>query len=224
MDLANTRVLLTSGPTRANLDAVRYVANRSSGRLGRTIAVELLQRGARVTMVAGPDSAVPDTTCGLDLAALQLVRIETVDDLVEALRTCLHAKQPPQVIIHAMAVLDYVPEAPDTRKTPSGRDMWEVRLVRSPKVIRLIRDWAPEACLVQFKLEVGLDDNALRQAATGSMRSNRADLCVANDLSRIRDEVHPALIVGPDGAVLARPGTKTRIATALCDVLAGLPG
>ena len=58
-DLTGKRVLITSGPTRADIDAVRYISNRSSGRLGRSIAIEALVLGARVTYVAGPDAAAP---------------------------------------------------------------------------------------------------------------------------------------------------------------------
>ena len=105
-------------------------------------------------------------------------------------------------------------------KTPSGRDEWTLRLVRSPKVIHSIRDWAPAACLVQFKLEVGLTEEALIPAALASLEGNRSDLVVANDLTHIRGETHPALILSPDGQVLARPQTKAAIARALCDVLA----
>ena len=56
---AGKHILITSGPTRANLDAVRFISNRSSGRLGRKMALEALGRGAQVTFVAGPDSVVP---------------------------------------------------------------------------------------------------------------------------------------------------------------------
>jgi len=182
LDLTGRPILVTGGPTRADLDAVRFISNRSSGRLGCRIAREALSRGAEVTMVAGPQSAV--------------------------------------AVVHAMAVLDYVPEASRAEKTPSGHESWDIRLVRTPKVIRRIKEWAPETFLVEFKLEVGEPEDRLREIALASLRANRADLVVANDLTRIRDETHPALIISPEGQLLARPATKTDIARALCDVLA----
>jgi len=216
-DLAGRRILITSGPTRADIDAVRYISNRSSGRLGCRIAEEALARGAAVTFVAGADSLVPERK----VDALRVLRVATVADVLETLERELTAGAgPPDAIVHAMAVLDYVPAETIAQKTPSGREEWTVRLVRAPKVIRRVRNWAPASCLVQFKLEVGLTEQELCRAALESLKGNRADLVVANDLTQIRDEVHPALILTPDGTVLARPATKSAIAHALCDVLA----
>lgn len=220
--LAGKHVLITSGPTRADLDAVRYISNRSTGRLGCRIALEALGRGAKVTLIAGHQSIVPaqDKLPEDEWTRLRIVHIETVTDLIETLEAELTGPQPPDAVVHAMAVLDYVPEAAGAEKTPSGRDSWEVRLVRTPKVIRRIKDWAPDTYLVEFKLEVGRPEERLREMALASLRASRADLVVANDLERIRDETHPALIIAADGAVLARPATKSQIARELCDLLA----
>lgn len=219
--LTGRRIIITGGPTRGPIDAVRYISNRSSGRLGSRIAEQALRRGAAVALVAGPGSRRPDPEelSEAERGRLRILPVETVDDLIETLRDEMGAN-PPDAAIHAMAVLDYVPEAPDQTKTPSGRESWTIKLVRTPKVIKRIREWAPDACLVQFKLEVGLAEEELRAAALDSLRRNRSDLVVANDLARIRDEVHPALILDPSGKVLARPGTKTEIASLLCDLLA----
>ncbi len=219
--LAGKRLVITSGPTRANLDAVRYISNRSTGRLGVRIAREALARGAHVALIPGAESLVP-TEAELPAGAserLQILPIETVADLIETLQRELTASPPPDAVIHAMAVLDYVPESPSTEKTPSGRNEWEIRLVMAPKVIRSIKEWAPQVFLVQFKLEVAKSDERLREIALASLMANHADLVVANDLQRIRDEEHPALSIAPDGAVLARPGTKSEIAAQLCDIL-----
>ena len=211
-DLTGRRILITSGPTRADIDAVRYISNRSSGALGCRIAAEALARGADVTLVAGAGSLVPEEAAGL-----RVLTVETIADLLRTLQAELTGEAPPHAIIHAMAVLDYVPAETLAEKTPSGREEWTVRLVRAPKVIRSLRDWAPESCLVQFKLEVGLSEADLCRAALTSLRGNRADLVVANDLTQIRGETHPALILAPDGAVLARPAPRrpspTRCAT-----------
>ncbi len=215
MDLGGRHILITSGPTHSPIDAVRYIGNRSSGRLGCAMATAALDAGAHVTMVAGPGSVVLGPRDGLHIA-----RIATVEDLIRTLEDILTAGEVPDAVLHAMAVLDYVPAEPSSEKTPSGKDAWTVRLVRTPKVIRLIRDWAPDALLVQFKLEVGCTDGELASAATDSMRGNRSDMVVANDIARIRDDVHPALIIGADGDVLARAGTKGEIAERLCAILA----
>lgn len=244
--LAGKHILITSGPTRANLDAVRYISNRSTGRLGCRIAIEALRCGAQVTMVVGPESAVParEDLSEDERARLRVLHVETVPDLIETLEAELTgaasipsstlspssslspraegggAEGRPDAVLHAMAVLDYVPEVSKDEKTPSQQESWDIRLVRTPKVIRMIRDWAPDAYLVEFKLEVGKPEQELREVALASLHGNRADLVVANDLTQIRDETHPALIIAPDGAVVARPATKTEIASQLCDILA----
>ncbi|MGD2175025.1 MAG: phosphopantothenoylcysteine decarboxylase [Candidatus Brocadiaceae bacterium] len=220
--LSGKHVLVTSGPTRAPLDAVRYLSNRSTGRLGRRIATEMLRRGAEVTLVSGPDAALPDReelTEG-EIGRLRVVPVETVPDLLDALERSLAGPGPPGAVVHAMAVLDYVPETPEPEKMPSSRREWSIRLVRAPKVVKRIRQWMPEGCLIQFKLEVRASEEELRRRAMESLRANRADYVVANDLSRIRDEAHPALILDAEGRVLGRPGTKGEIADALCDLLA----
>lgn len=223
--MAGKHVLITSGPTRANLDAVRYISNRSTGRLGCRIALEALQRGARVTLVAGPQSSVPQRAeLPADASSrLRVVPVETVGELIEALKKELAGPDLPDAVVHAMAVLDYAPEAAAGEKVPSDRDEWHVRLVRTPKVVRLIREWAPRAFLVQFKLEVGVSEDELKEAALASLRANQADLVVANDQARIRDEAHPALIIAPDGRTLAQPQTKAEVAHALCDLMAERP-
>ncbi len=212
-EFQSRRILITSGPTRASLDAVRFISNRSTGRLGCALAEEALARGAEVTLVAGPESHVPAEQRGLAVA-----RIETVQDLIHALETRLAGGRY-DAVIHAMAVLDYVPASPEQGKVRSGRDEWTLRLTRTPKVISKIRGWAPGALLVGFKLEVGADEEGLRCAALESMDASGADLSVANDLEEIGEERHPALIIGPDGKILARPDTKAEIARSLCDIL-----
>ena len=118
------------------------------------------------------------------------------------------------------AVLDYVPQEASEKKTPSGRSEWAVTLVRTPKVIEQIKTWAPRALLVGFKLEVGRRPERLREIAIQSLRKSRADFFVANDLTQIRDETHPAVIIDRSGHVLAEPQTKSEIARELCAILA----
>ncbi len=217
--LGDTTILVTSGPTRADIDAVRYISNRSSGRLGCRIATEALRRGAGVILLAGPQSATPADLGHEERSRLRVEHVVTVDDVVKRVEDILTGPDAPRVVVHAMAVLDYAPAGAEGRKAPSGRDEWQITLVPTPKVIRKMRAWAPRAFLVQFKLEVGLSEEELRRVALKSLRSNRADLVVANDLTQIRDEAHPALIMDGEGGVLARPATKSVIARMLCDLI-----
>ncbi len=220
--LKNKRVLITSGPTRAPLDAVRFISNRSTGRLGCRIAVEALRCGANVTFIAGPDSLRPSMEGLADEERSRLMElpITTVDDLLGVVERHMFSAERPDIIIHAMAVLDYVPESASTAKTPSGKADWNVRLVRTPKVVRQMRNWGAHLFIVQFKLEVGVSDGQLCEIAVASLWRNGTDLVVANDLQKITETEHPAVILDPDGGVLARPVTKDEIAEHLCAIVA----
>jgi phosphopantothenoylcysteine synthetase/decarboxylase len=219
--LATRRILITSGPTHAPIDAVRFLSNRSTGRLGACIAETALSRGAHVTFIRGPGSRRPEAPD--EAARLEMRDIETVDDLAREFDTLLPAGGF-DAVIHAMAVLDYVPESPSAEKTRSGLAEWTLRLVPSPKMIGRIRALSPTSTLIAFKLETGRTEAGLIEAAVKLAVSSGAALVVANDLSLITDEAHPALLVAPGGEVLARPGTREEIAGALCDWLAARRG
>ncbi|MGB5933691.1 MAG: phosphopantothenoylcysteine decarboxylase, partial [Anaerolineae bacterium] len=81
--LSGKRVLVTSGPTRAPIDAVRYITNKSTGRLGALIAEEALREGAEVTYIYGKGSVLPQVA---ESASLRLVEVETVPELMERVR------------------------------------------------------------------------------------------------------------------------------------------
>ncbi len=222
-DLLEKNILVTSGPTRADIDAVRFLSNRSTGRLGARIAAEALSRGARVTLVAGRGSAVPDDEGSEAVLAgrLRVVGIETVDDLLQALSSELAGGADCyDAIVHAMAVLDYEPVQVLEEKVESGRENWDISLKRTPKVIANLRDWSPRSLLIAFKLGAGGSEAELVRAAVSMLRRNRADFVLANDLQRIDGENHPAMLIDARGAVIARPGTKAEIARCLCDTVA----
>jgi phosphopantothenoylcysteine synthetase/decarboxylase len=221
-ELTGKHLVVTSGPTWAPVDAVRYLTNRSSGQVGARIARESLRRGAHVTLIAGRGSVLPgpNELTDEERARFRVVQIETVPELIAALEAELPGDPQPDAVIHAMAVLDYVPAGARSEKVPSGLAEWTVALVPAPKAIRTVRALAPRALLVQFKLEVAVTDDALRATAAESLGANDADLVVANDLARIHGESHPALVIDASGEVLCRPASKEAIAVCLCDLVA----
>lgn len=212
MPLAGKHVLITSGPTRANIDAVRYISNRSSGALGSLIAEEALRASAHVTFVYGYGSRTPRGFEGSDRYCP--VQIETVSDALAAVERIFAAERV-DAVIHLMAVLDYAPAQALTDKTPSGRDEWTVRFVKTPKVIKTIRRLAADAYLVSFKLEVDKSEAELVRIAHESLQRNGSQLVVVNDLTQIDSERHAALFVGPAGQIAARCETKEQIAERL---------
>jgi len=208
-DLRGRRLLVTSGPTRGPIDRVRYISNKSTGRLGTAIATKALAAGAEVTFVYGTESLAPAPH-----PALALVEVETVSDLVTALEREL-TRKPHDAIIHLMAVLDYEPAEYLAEKAASGKEGWVVRLKPTPKVIARLKGWAPRALLVGFKLEDRLSDAELVAEAQALARKNGAAFVVANNLAEIEQGRHRALFVASSGSVLAEVVGKEAIADEL---------
>lgn len=218
MSLEGKKVLITSGPTRGAIDRVRYITNKSTGRLGTMMAREALATGAFVTFMFGKGSLTP---LSADLShrerqKLTCIEIETVPDAKRVLEEELTRRRY-DVVIHAMAVLDYVPDAASHEKIPSGKDELVVRLVKTPKLIRLIKGLSPSTLLVGFKLEVEADRDSLLASARSLLQKNNCDLVVANDLAPIEaGKEHLAYLVTKDEASAPIVG-KQAIARAIIE-------
>lgn len=216
MSLQGRRVLVTSGPTRAPLDAVRFLTNKSTGRLGSLIAEAALESGADVTFVYGRGSAIPVVRGGRP-DHLRLLPINTVEDLVAIFRRELPRGY--DVVIHLMAVLDFAPAEVGVEKVASTKPEWVIRLVPTPKAAALVRDLAPRTFFVGFKLEVGKDRADLIEIARDWARHNHADLVVANDMRDIERGKHIGYLVTASGDVEAVAEGKEAIARTLIDLL-----
>ena len=219
--LDGKNILITSGPTRGYIDAVRYISNKSTGALGTAIAMESLKRDAAVTFVYGTGSAIPNTDSLSKHQANRFIpiEIETIDDLLAVVQQTVKGK-PFNAIIHAMAVLDYIPEKQSRGKISSNQDKLIVTFVKTPKVIKLIRNLWPQTFLVGFKLEVGLSDAELIARAYTSLQENRADLVVANNQNEIAGGKHYAYLINPKKEIESRCETKQEIACALMNLIA----
>jgi phosphopantothenate---cysteine ligase (CTP) len=214
--LNKKKILITAGSTRGYLDVVRYITNTSTGKLGTEIALEAMRHGAVVTYVCGKDSLCPviKNHTGVRPSQLKLIEAETNNDLIEIMQKRLRDKKY-DAIIHAMAIADYVPVKPKSDKTPSGKKELIVKLVRTPKVISVIRNMWPDALLVGFKLEANKTKEELIKIARGFLKRSKADLIIANDCKNISRNSHTAYMVSDDRN---RPGTlknKTEIAKAI---------
>jgi phosphopantothenoylcysteine decarboxylase / phosphopantothenate---cysteine ligase len=163
-------VLVTAGPTREPLDGVRYVGNRSSGRMGFALAREAWLRGSRVTLVTGP-SALPDPV------GVEVHRVETA---VEMRDRVLALAPTATLSVFAAAVADFRPEDPsqEKRKRSETGPHWELRLVENPDVARESRAVRPAGSVaVGFALETG----DLESRARAKLEAKGFDLIVAND-------------------------------------------
>jgi phosphopantothenoylcysteine decarboxylase / phosphopantothenate---cysteine ligase len=172
--LKGTRVIVTAGPTLEDIDPVRFVGNRSSGRMGFALASEAARRGARVTLVAGPTSVEPP-------AVGDVIRVRSA---AEMHRAVLDKADAADVVIMAAAVADYTPETRAGQKISKTDQSMTIVLKRTPDILgdlgtrRLTSGQGP--LLVGFAAET----EDLVRRATEKLRKKHADLIVANDVSR----------------------------------------
>jgi phosphopantothenoylcysteine synthetase/decarboxylase len=236
------RVLVTAGNTQAPIDRVRCITNVFTGRTGTGIALHAHGRGHAVELLTSHPEVVSALHAGPPPAAERWTArpYRTFDDLQGLMEAALRPSGP-DVVIHCAAVSDYgvggvYAPAPGTRFDPdtgswhgddagpslvdraAGKvksdeaELW-LRLVRAPKLIDRVRtDWAFRGVLVKFKLEVGIDDEALRQTAERSRRQSGADLMVANTLEGSRSWA----LLGPVGGQYVRVG-RAGLAARLLD-------
>ncbi|MFH1824556.1 MAG: phosphopantothenoylcysteine decarboxylase [Candidatus Firestonebacteria bacterium] len=186
-------ILITSGPTRAYIDEIRYISNYSTGKLGTLIAEEFLKNGNKVTFIYGKGSLHPDNK------NLRLVEVQTVDDLANILKEEFKKKY--DVIIHLMAILDYVPDNQLKIKVKSDKKVWNLKLVRTPKIIKLIKRISPKSILVGFKLEYNVKKKKLLKSAIKLIKESKADYIVANDYKNIKRGKHIASILSRNGLI-----------------------
>ncbi|HNT36528.1 MAG TPA: phosphopantothenoylcysteine decarboxylase [bacterium] len=198
--LRGKNVLVTAGSTRAPIDAVRFISNRSSGRLATEIAYELLRRGATVTFLHGIGSETPqEHATPIQKRHLNTVAVESFDELHHSVPTLMNATRF-DCVIHAMAVLDYLPTEKIPGKIKSGRRELILKLAPAPKILPLFRMYAPNAFLVGFKLEVDVSTEELCQRAHKLIEQAGADMVVANLMPSEKPDLHTAYLVHPNVA------------------------
>lgn len=161
------RVVVTAGPTREAVDAVRVLSNRSSGRMGFEIAAAAWRRGADVVLIAGPAHVAPPIGPSLQ-------RVETAEDMAAAVGAAVAEAD---VLFMAAAVADFRPASPATGKLKKQDAPASLPLEPAPDVLRVTRDRRrPGAVIVGFALETG--DG--RENARGKLRDKGLDLIVLN--------------------------------------------
>jgi phosphopantothenoylcysteine decarboxylase/phosphopantothenate--cysteine ligase len=206
--LAGRTVLVTAGGTREPLDSVRFVGNRSSGRMGVALADVARERGARVTLLAA-NLLVPAPT------GVEVVPVPTAADLRrEAL-----AREDADVILMAAAVSDYRPAESVAAKRPKSAEPWTVELVPTADVARALgaarRD---HQVLVAFGAESGEDGLARKRSM---LTDKNVDLVVYNDVGRddigFDSDENEVVLVARDGERVVPKASKTAIAHEILD-------
>lgn len=207
--------LITAGPTREPIDPVRYLSNRSSGKMGYALAAAALEAGHIVTLVSGP-VAIPAP------AGVTFVPVETAQEMHDAV-----ARHLPGVdaAIFCAAVADYRVASVAGEKIKKSEDELTLRLVKNPDILGSARGvFGFEGLLVGFAAET----NDLAKHALDKLRRKKCDLIVANDVSR-RDiafdrDVNEVSLFFADGTREDLPfATKHEIAATLIARIVALP-
>jgi phosphopantothenoylcysteine decarboxylase/phosphopantothenate--cysteine ligase len=210
-DLAARRIVVAAGPTHEPIDPVRYIGNRSSGKMGIAIAAEAVARGADVTLVLGPGTVPPPR--GVDV-----VRIETAEELRDAV---LARFDEADAVVMAAAVADFRPKAVADAKLKKEQGVPELVLEPTPDVLAELGERKRSHVLVGFAAET--DD--VESAGRRKLERKKLDLVVANQVGRegtgFGSETNEAAILSSsEDDVPMRRWTKSELATAICDRLA----
>ncbi|MFL5310214.1 MAG: bifunctional phosphopantothenoylcysteine decarboxylase/phosphopantothenate--cysteine ligase CoaBC [Myxococcales bacterium] len=210
-DLAGVPVLVTAGPTREALDPVRFLSNPSSGRMGFALAEAARDRGAEVTLIAGPTEVAPPP-------GVRCVRIVTAQEMQQAIDASLDGAR---AVVMAAAVSDQRPAqaAPQKVKKKEGEET--VRLVRTPDILAGLgaryAAGARRPVLVGFAAET----EKVEEHAREKLEKKNLDLIVANDVSArgagFASETNHVLLLDRDGGRAELSGSKLAVAHAIWD-------
>jgi phosphopantothenoylcysteine decarboxylase/phosphopantothenate--cysteine ligase len=216
-DLAEKRVMVTAGPTLEYIDPVRVITNKSSGKMGVAIAEEALSRGAEVTLVYGPGTAIPPRDA-------KRISVETTQQMYEAVISELKSRKY-DIVIAVAAAADWTPEKPHEYKVPTRkRAELTIKLKPTPKIIDAVKKVSPHTFLVAFRAEHNLSNEELIQRAYELLKEAKADLIAANDVGRegvgFRYDTNEIFIVDASKEVVHVPiTTKREVAKRLLDVV-----
>ena len=216
-DLAGRRIVVTAGPTWEPIDPVRFVGNRSTGKMGFAVAAEAFERGAAVTLVVGPGTVEPP-------AGPAVVRVTTADEMHRAV---LDAAADADAVVMAAAVADFRPETSADDKLKKELGPPEVRLVPTPDILLGLRSTevgsSGDTVLVGFAAET----RDVEASGREKLRRKGVQLLVANEVGRegtgFGSDTNRAAILSADGEdVGLREWSKRELAAAICDRLAKL--
>ncbi len=216
-DMTGSHVLVTAGPTIEYIDPVRVISNKSSGKMGIAVAEEALRRGAQVTLIYGPGTALPPY--GVKILSAETTK-QMHDLVLSELRTVRY-----DVFIATAAAGDFAPESSWEEKIDSHTVReFELKLRSVPKMIDRVKKVSPKTFLVAFKAEYKVSDKELVERARKRLKDSRADFVVANDVGRegagFQADTNEVFIVGKDKKVVHIPlAPKRDIARKLFDLI-----
>lgn len=168
-DLINKKVLVTAGPTREDIDPVRYITNRSSGKMGYAIARAARNRGAEVTLISGPSNLTPPQ-------GVNFIRVHSADDMYNEVMKYYDYMD---IVIKSAAVSDYRPVSVNSNKIKKSDNDMSIKLVKNTDILFELGKLKKSQILVGFAAET----NNLDKYANNKLISKNLDMIVANDVT-----------------------------------------
>ncbi len=210
-DLAGLRLMITAGPTREAIDAVRYISNHSSGKMGYALAEAAASRGAQVTLVSGPVSLNAP-------AGVNLVPVSSATEMLAAAEQCFEAAD---VAIFSAAVADYRPAASPDRKLKKGVDddlLKNLTLVENPDILKTLASAKTKQYVVGFAAET---ENVCENGRAKLVRKH-ADMIVANQVGQglgFGADENAAVLITVDGETELETMPKSQLAHRILDAV-----
>ena len=208
--LQGTRLLLTAGPTREAIDPVRYISNRSSGKMGYALAEAALQAGAEVTLVSGPVSLNAPT-------GVQLVAVESAQEMYEAVMQ--HASQS-DIFIGCAAVSDYRVDQVAENKIKKSAETMSLQLTLNVDILAAVSGLGNRPFCVGFAAET----QDLEKYALGKLEQKNLDMIAANrvgsDAGGFETDFNQLEVFWRDGRSSIERGSKSGVAKQLIDLIA----
>ena len=167
LPLVGKKVLVSAGPTREAIDPVRYISNRSSGKMGYALAEIARDLGAKVTLVSGPVALPP-------IPEVEMVMVESAVEMLSALEDSLDERDANYLIMVA-AVADYQPANPSTEKLKRSKESTSLELIPAPDILKTLKPQT-EATIIAFALET---QNGISEAKR-KMADKGADFIILN--------------------------------------------
>jgi len=214
-DMAGLHVLVTAGPTREYIDAVRFISTPSSGKMGISMAEEATARGAKVTLVygVGMTSEPP-----IDVKCIPVVNAEDMmNTVLNELKRCHY-----DLFVGTAAVADYTPVEKVNTKIPHGQKELLVPLKPVPRIIQAVKENSPDTFVVGFKAEYNVSESELVDRAYERIQEASLDLVVANDVSKqgvgFSADTNEVYVVNPEKRVVhVNLSTKRDVAARILD-------
>lgn len=208
--LQNIKITITAGPTREQIDPVRYISNNSSGKMGYALADAAIEEGAEVILISGPVSLRSNPKA-------KLININSADEL---LNEAYKAMESSDIFISCAAVADYKPLNSHDNKIKKNKDeMLDITLTKNPDILSSISKKYPDKFIVGFAAETeNVEDNA-----KDKLINKKLNMIIANDVSDTSigfdSDNNEVMIITQNKSILAKKDSKLNIARNIIDLI-----